>query len=362
MAAGSTGGDDARWLAVAARLAQRSLGRTWPNPGVGCVLVRDGVLLGGGRHERCGGPHAEIHALADTRARGYDPAGATAYVTLAPCTRHGRTPPCVEALVAARVARVVAACADPHQDDAGARLAVSGIAYAIHDDGLGRHLHGGFLSRVTRGRPRVTGKWGMTLDGCIAARGEIRGVISPPDLLALSRRRRRAFDAILVGGGTVAADDPALLAATAGAAGPVRVVVARRPDPAWFAAGRRLRQGSAPLWLVTAPGGPAIAGVEHVTLNDPHDPAAVLAALGQRGINELLVEGGARLHAAWLAAGVYDRLELSLSWRTLGGGVPVVDGPGPLSAALGGDWLPEESPRVVAAGMLLRCRRGVAPG
>nr|MBA3686718.1 riboflavin biosynthesis protein RibD [Planctomycetota bacterium] len=163
---------DAMHMRRALRLASLSLGMTWPNPGVGCVLVRDGRVIGEGRHRACGEQHAEVAAIADCRARGGDPAGATAYVTLAPCTRQGRQPPCVTALREARVARVVAAIADPVQDDARRLLAEAGIAY---DVGCMRAsaaaLHGGFLSRVLDGRPRLTGKWAMTLDGAIAAAG-----------------------------------------------------------------------------------------------------------------------------------------------------------------------------------------------
>ena len=218
--------DDHRWMRRAVRLATLSLGRTWPNPGVGCVLVRGGQLLGEGRHAVYGQSHAEVNALNQCRALGYDPRGATAYVTLAPCTRQGRQPPCTQALISAGLSRVVAAMSDPNQDDPAIHLAEAGIAY---EEGCGRvaamQLHGGFLSRVGHGRPRFTGKWAMTLDGQLATHTGDSGWISSDEALALSRRRRRAFDAIMIGAGTAIADDPRLLSATVGERTPVRVVI-----------------------------------------------------------------------------------------------------------------------------------------
>lgn len=348
----------------ALRLASLSLGMTWPNPGVGCVLVREGRLLGEGRHRVCGGPHAEVAALADCRARGLDPAGATAFVTLAPCTRQGRQPPCVQALVAARLARVVAAIADPGQEDAGPPLRSAGIAYEL---GCGAEaaagLHGGFLSRILRGRPRITGKWAMSADGCIASAPGVRTAISPPGLLAWSRRRRRAYDAILVGAGTAEADDPELLARPprrhGDRASPLRVLVS---------AGARLAHGSrllatldrAPLLLVHGPQAPAdrlaglrALGVVLLPCAEPHRPETVARLLGDHGLNELLVEGGATLHAAWLRAGLYDRLELGLAPLTLAGGLPVASS-GPASPCA---WIEEAPPRTLDGGLFLRLRR-----
>lgn len=327
---------DACWMGRALRLASLSLGMTWPNPGVGCVLVRDGMLIGAGRHRVCGDLHAETAALADCMRRGGDPAGATAYVTLAPCTRHGRQPPCTDALVAAGVARVVAAIADPHQDEAGVRLAAAGIAYQTGCLGhIARHLHGGFLTRVRLGRPRITGKWAQSRDGYIAAAPMTRTAISDDVAYALMRRRRRACDAILVGAGTAAADDPALTAprprSHGGDPGPVRVVVARDAR----VPGRRLRDGSAPTLVVHAPGAVPPNGVHGLELADPHDPAAVAAALGGLGINDLVVEGGAVIHAAW--APFYDRVEVYTGDLVLGGGVPAPPFPA-------GNWVAEGGP------------------
>jgi diaminohydroxyphosphoribosylaminopyrimidine deaminase/5-amino-6-(5-phosphoribosylamino)uracil reductase len=354
---------DRTWMRRALRLAALGLGATAPNPSVGCVLVQGGRLIGQGRHRRCGGVHAEVAALADAHARGADPRGATAYVTLAPCTRHGRQPPCVESLVTAGVARVVAALADPHQDDPAARL--TGIAYAVGcEAAAATQVHGGFLSRVRRGRPRITGKWAMTLDGCLAATAGDSRWISTPGALALARRRRRAFDAIVIGGGTAAADDPQLLALGArphlDGAGPRRVVLGH--DPAIGAAARLLAPAAAPLHVV---GGAALTRTRPwlrphlVDQIDPHDPVAVTAWLGRLGCNEVLVEGGAQVHAAWLAAGLYDRLEIYLGPLVLGGGRPVAAAHGPDLMARAAAYQPEEPPRLVDGTTVLRlARRG----
>jgi diaminohydroxyphosphoribosylaminopyrimidine deaminase / 5-amino-6-(5-phosphoribosylamino)uracil reductase len=293
--------EDRRWMDRALRLASRSLGATAPNPGVGCVLVRDGRVLGEGRHARCGDLHAETTALADARARGADPRGATAYVTLAPCTRTGRQPPCCAALVAAGIARVVAALADPVQDDPAAYL--PGIRYEV---GVGaetaRSLHGGFLSRVLRGRPRITGKWAMSLDGAIAAHAGARTTISTPGALALARRRRRAYDAILVGAGTMRTDHPALTTPLPRRPdGPRRIVLGGPSPDGWTACDGR---GDTP---------------------DPRDPQAVAGWLGKLGCNDVLVEGGAVVYPAWMP--LYDRLEIWIAPLVIGGGVPALAGP-----------------------------------
>lgn len=340
---------DAAWMARALRLASLSLGMTWPNPGVGCVLVRGGACIGEGRHRRCGDLHAEAAALADCRARGLDARGATAYVTLAPCTRHGRQPPCADALVAAGVARVVAAIPDPHQDEAARRLRPAGIAYEVGLLGhIARHLHGGFLSRVVRGRPRLTGKWAASADGRLAAAPGVRTAISCPSAYALMRRRRRAFDAVVVGAGTAGADDPALTAPRprrhGDEAGPLRVVLSR----SGAVAAARLRDGSAPTLVVHGRGGAPPPGVRGLAVDDPHDPAQVAAALGALGLNDVVVEGGARVHAAWMP--LYDRIEVYAGAVVLGGGVPA---PAPPAAG----WVAEGGPELVGSTRLGRWTR-----
>lgn len=346
----------------ALRLASLSLGRTWPNPGVGCVLTRDGRQIGQGRHERCGEAHAEVMALRDAARRGESARRATAYVTLAPCTRQGRQPPCVDALVAAGVARVVAAIDDPNQDDARVRFAAAGIAYEVGcERALAEHVHGGFLARIRLGRPRLTGKWAMTLDGSIAAAGGDAKWISSPEALAWSRRRRRAFDAIVVGAGTAARDNPSLFAVPARGRGPVRVVLSAtaRLDDGNLVATAALT----PTWLVhSADAEPrAVAelagrGVRPIAVPDAHDAVAVAQALGREGLNEVLVEGGAAVHGGFLRAGLYDRLEVYLAATTLGGGVPVAAGDGASAIAAGARWDHECAPRLVGGTLSLRLR------
>ena len=326
----------------ALRLASLSLGMTWPNPGVGCVLVRDGHIIGQGRHRRCGELHAETSALADAVQRNQPTRGATAYVTLAPCTRQGRQPPCSTALIAAGVVRVVAAIADPHQDDAGRLLAVAGISYEVGcRAGEAEHVHAGFLSRIRRGRPRITGKWAMTLDGSIAAHTGNARWISSPGTLALTRRRRRAFDAIAVGAGTVRSDDPTLLCPAARThgddQGPARVVLGAKPP------------ASAAVWR-DQPRVP-------VLIPPDRTPAAAAAWLGAQGINELLIEGGAGVHGAWLRADLYDRLELVIGAVSLGGGLPVCRGPGIDRLIDAAAWEHEQPPRLLGGDVLLRLRR-----
>ncbi len=334
--------DDARWLARAVRLGSLSLGMTWPNPGVGCVLVRDGRVIGEGRHRRCGDLHAETAALADAVGRGENPAGATAYVTLAPCTRQGRQPPCVDALARAGIARVVAGIADPHQDEAAPRLEAAGIAYEIAGDVRCAALHGGFLTRVRQGRPRFTGKWAATLDGRIARPGGGPLAISDGPARDLARRRRRAFDAILVGAGTLRADDPRLDTPRPRMhgrdPGPLRIVLAGRGS---LPVAARAWAGPA-LVVHDHDPGPIPSSVQRLAVADVRDLAQVAAALGSLGLNDVLVEGGAAIHGAFLAAGLYDRIETWTGPLTVGDGVAVAHGPGPTRR-----WRAEGAPRLI---------------
>jgi diaminohydroxyphosphoribosylaminopyrimidine deaminase/5-amino-6-(5-phosphoribosylamino)uracil reductase len=328
------------------------------------VLVREGEVIGEGRHAVYGQAHAEVNAITACRNAGLDPAGATAYVTLAPCTRHGRQPPCVEALVAARVARVVVAVEDPNQDDPRNHLGPAGIIYetgCLHD--VAAHLHGGFLTRMALGRPRFTGKWAMTLDGCIAAAGGDAGWISSPEALALSRRRRRCFDAILVGSGTVKNDDPRLLSTVPGERTPVRVVVSRTAAMASDAT-LAATSSQAPVLMVHGPDAQAwrltalhAARVETLLIGDPHDPQEVAVALAKRGLNDVLVEGGSHIHGAWLRAGLYDRLEIYSAALTLGGGLPVCAGVGVTAVKLGTRWLAEGPPRLLGDTVCWRLKK-----
>ena len=308
-------------MRAALMLARRGLGATWPNPSVGCVVVKDGDIVGRGWTGRGGRPHGETEAL---RRAGSAARGATAYVTLEPCSHWGKTPPCADALIAAGLRRVVIALEDPDPRVAGngiEALRKAGIALEIGacaDEAA--ELNAGFLQRIRRGRPLVTLKLATSLDGRIAtASGESRWITGP-----IARERahllRASHDAILVGTETVLADDPELTCRLPGLAGhsPVRVVLDRQlripPTARVFA---EPQQG--PTWVITLPsadperqrflrdaGVEVIAGETDAT--GVINLAAALRTLGERGLTRLLVEGGGRLAAALLRAGLVDRL------------------------------------------------------
>lgn len=336
-------------MRAALRLASRGLGNTWPNPAVGCVLVKNGAVIARGWTQPGGRPHAEAEALA--RAEAVSPGaarGATAYVTLEPCSHHGRTPPCCEALIQAGIARVVVALRDPdgRVDGRGfARLRQAGIM--VEEGLLGAEaaaLNAGFIRRITHGLPLVTLKLASTLDGRIAtAVGESRWITGAAARRAVHALRAR-HDAVMVGSGTVLADDPDLTCRIAGMdpVAMLRVVAdarLRMPPSA-----RLVREaGTAPTWLLTGTGhrpsalAPYIgAGVEVVTIRRASggglQPRAMLAALAARGVTRVLVEGGAMLASALLRAGLVDRLVWFHAPGTMGAeGLPSV---GPLGVAL----------------------------
>ena len=303
-------GVDHTHMARALQLAARGLYTTTPNPRVGCVIVKDGRVVGEGWHERAGTPHAEIHAL---KAAGEAARGATVYVTLEPCSHHGRTPPCAEALVNAGVARVVAAMSDPNPLVAGGGIAMLTLAGIEAEVGLleaeARALNPGFVSRMTRGRPWVRLKTASTLDGKTAlANGAsqwITGEAARADVQAL---RARAC-AILTGSGTVLADNPRMNVRDLDIGRqPLRVVVdsaLRTPADAAILPALVACHHAAP----AARAALEQAGAEVVELPGADgrvDLAALLALLAQRGVNELHVEAGAALNGALLAAGWID--------------------------------------------------------
>jgi diaminohydroxyphosphoribosylaminopyrimidine deaminase / 5-amino-6-(5-phosphoribosylamino)uracil reductase len=312
---------DLRWMRTALALARRGLGAVWPNPAVGCVIVNEGRVVGRGWTQTGGRPHAETEALRRARQAAR---GATAYVSLEPCCHWGRTPPCVDALIDAGVRRVVVAAQDPDPRVAGngiARLRAAGLEV---DAGLGAEeateINAGFLTRLALGRPLVTLKLATSLDGRIAtANAESQWITGPP-----ARERghalRAAHDAIMVGTGTVLADDPQLTCRLPGLGhrSPVRVVVDRHlriPLSAGVIANAR----QTPTWILTLRSADAArraallaAGVILIDV-DPDASGlinliAAMAALGERGVTRLLVEGGARLAAALLHARLVDRL------------------------------------------------------
>jgi len=322
-------------MAQALRLAERGAYTTRPNPMVGCVIAHGDAVVGEGWHRRAGEPHAEILALqaAGDRAR-----GATAYVTLEPCAHTGRTGPCADALIAAGVARVVAAMRDPFPQVDGAgfdRLRAAGIAVeAGLMEAQARRLNRGFLSRIERGRPFVRVKLATSLDGRTAmANGDSKWISGDASRLDVQRWRARA-GAILTGAGTVLADDPSLtvrLEDDTPFVPPLRVVL--DPGLATIARGR-VREGDAPtLYIHTADAKPPreIAAQRAVAPADGSnfDLRAVLELLAARGINEVQVEAGATLAGAFIAAGLADEVLLYVAPVLLG------DQARPLFAGLG---------------------------
>lgn len=317
-------------MAAALRLARRGLGNVWPNPAVGCVLVRDGAVVGRGWTQPGGRPHAETEAL---RRAGEAARGATAYVTLEPCSHHGKTPPCADALIAAGIRRCVVAVGDTDPRVSGqgiARLRAAGITV---DTGLleaeAQRLNAGFFSRIERGRPLVTLKLASTLDGRIAlATGESKW-ITGPEARALVHRLRAENDAVLTGAGTVAADDPELTCRLPGGTPRpgVRVVMSTNGLDADC---KLARVDEAPTWVI---GGPAPEGVERIACIGRPGPAEALAALAERGITRVMIEAGGTLAGAFLRAGLIDRLVWFRAPKVIGGdGMPAI-------AALGLDRL-----------------------
>lgn len=326
---------DAAHMARALRLARRGVGATHPNPAVGCVLVRDGRVVGEGFHARAGQSHAEAAALT---AAGKAARGAEAFVTLEPCAHHGRTPPCADALIAAGVTRVVAAHRDPDPRTVGQgleRLRAAGVAVA---EGLmreaARGLNRGFIARLERGRPFVTLKLAASLDGRTAmASGESQWITGAAARADVHRQRAR-HHGILTSAQTVLDDDPQLTARPEGDAPerqPERIVLdARGRVPA--TARVFVDDGVPRWWLVgedvcVAPPD----GVELLHLPDvvPPEPSAVARQLAAAGFNDILLECGPRLAGAWLAAGVVDELLLYVAPSLLG------DGARPLAALPG---------------------------
>ena len=333
---------DAGYMARALELARLGLATTDPNPRVGCVIVAGGRVVGEGWHRRAGGPHAEAFAL---QAAGADARGATAYVTLEPCSHHGRTPPCADALVAAGIRRVVYAMRDPNPrvDGGGiARLEAAGIAVAggvLEREAL--ELNPGFVSRMTRGRPWVAVKLAASLDGGTALPGgESRWITGEAAREDVQRLRARA-SAVMTGSGTVIADDPRLDVRLPGTERqPLRVVLdsrLRTPPAARILAppGQALILCSVEEPARAAALRAAGAEVQAVGASDGGvDLESALAALADRQVNELLVECGAGLAGALLAAGLADELLLYLAPTLLGRGArPLADLESPVSMA-----------------------------
>ena len=341
---------DRRFMQLALTLGRRGQGRTWPNPAVGAVIVKDGVIVGRGWTQAGGRPHGEPVALAQA---GDAARGATLYVTLEPCSHFGKSPPCADAIIAAGIARVVSAIEDPNPEVAGqghARLRAAGIRV---DTGLcaedAARDHAGHFRRIRDHRPHVILKLAVSPDGMIGAAGHQPFAVTGEAVRARVHLLRAQCDAVLVGIGTVLADDPELTCRLPGMAArsPVRVVL----DRALRLPGKTKLVHSArahPLWVVTsslseAPAAMLLqaAGAQviraPVTTSPPAglDLPAVLHALAGRGITRLLVEGGARIAASFVAADLVDEVWLFRGAREIGeGGVPALDAM-PLSAITG---------------------------
>jgi diaminohydroxyphosphoribosylaminopyrimidine deaminase/5-amino-6-(5-phosphoribosylamino)uracil reductase len=313
--------NDAAHMAHALRLAARGLGSTWPNPAVGCIIVKDGLVVGRGWTQPGGRPHAEVRALEQA---GDTVQGATAYVTLEPCAHYGHTPPCAKALISAGIARVVTALTDPDDRVSGQGHAMLGAAGIAVTEGVlaaeATLLNAGFLKRVTRGLPLVTLKLAATLDGRIAtATGESRWITGPQ-----ARRKvhalRLSHDAVMVGSGTALADDPDLTVRELGAERqPVRIVLDRLLRHSHDSRLGRTAHDT-PVWVVHGPSAPDAAregwaATGALLLECPEsggllDTTEVLHSLAARGLTRILCEGGSTLAAVLLREGLVDDLAL----------------------------------------------------
>jgi diaminohydroxyphosphoribosylaminopyrimidine deaminase/5-amino-6-(5-phosphoribosylamino)uracil reductase len=337
---------DQRFMQLALTLGRRGQGRTWPNPAVGAVVVKDGVIVGRGWTQPGGRPHAEPEALA--RA-GEAARGATLYVTLEPCSHVGKSPPCADAIIAAGVARVVSAIEDPNPEVAGqghARLRAAGITVDI---GLGAieaaRDHAGHFRRIRDKRPHVILKLAVSSDDKIGASGRKPVAISGEAARARVHLLRAQCDAILVGIGTVRADDPLLTCRLPGmeARSPVRVVLDRslripgasrlvhsaRETPLWVMASSL---SEAPAAMKLGAAGAQVLRVATTATPPGLDLMAVLHALADKGITRLMVEGGARMASSFVAAGLVDEVWLLRGPDAIGAeGVAALDAL-PLSA------------------------------
>jgi diaminohydroxyphosphoribosylaminopyrimidine deaminase / 5-amino-6-(5-phosphoribosylamino)uracil reductase len=334
-----TNAADRRFMELALTLGRRGLGCTWPNPAVGAVVVRDGVIVGRGWTQAGGRPHAEPVAL---KQAGEAARGATLYVTLEPCSHVGKSPPCADAIIAAGIKRVVSAIEDPNPEVAGqghAKLRAAGI---VVDVGLGAveaaYAHAGHFRRIREHRPHVILKLAVSTDDKIAGQGRKTVAISGEAARSRVHLLRSQCDAILVGIGTVLADDPLLTCRLPGmeARSPVRVVLDRALRiPATSRLVHSAR--STPLWLVTskvaeAPAAAMLAAAGAQVIRVASTPAGLdlpgaLHALAERGITRLLVEGGARAAASFVADGLVDEF-----WLLRGAGAIGADGVAALDA------------------------------
>jgi diaminohydroxyphosphoribosylaminopyrimidine deaminase / 5-amino-6-(5-phosphoribosylamino)uracil reductase len=365
---------DARFMAMALALGRRGLGNAWPNPAVGAVVVRDGVIVGRGWTQPGGRPHAETEAL---RRAGPAARGATLYATLEPCSHHGKTPPCTEAIIAAGIARVVSAIEDPNSDVVGRGHAMLRAAAIIVEVGVGaaaaQRAHAGHIRRIRDGRPHVTLKLAVSADGKAGLAGRRPAAITGEAARARVHLMRAMNDALLIGIGTALADDPLLTCRLPGLAArsPVRVVLdaALRLPPKGALA---RSAGETPVWVIAGTDdgrrttedrsqGMSVLGKSNnqpraEAFGDPSsvlrrlssgqalraqgvevlrcaaadgriDLAAALRLLAGRGITRLLVEGGPRVAASFVAADLVDEAAILRSRKAIGAdGIDALDG------------------------------------
>jgi diaminohydroxyphosphoribosylaminopyrimidine deaminase / 5-amino-6-(5-phosphoribosylamino)uracil reductase len=326
----ATAADDVRFMELALSLGRRGLGRTWPNPAVGAVIVKGGIIVGRGWTQPGGRPHAEVEAL---RRAGPAARGATLYVTLEPCSHFGKSPPCADAVIAAGISRVVSAIEDPNPEVAGnghARLRAAGVTVDI---GVGaeaaRSDHTGHITRMTRGRPHLMLKLAISADGKAGAAGCRPIAITGEAVRERVHLLRAQSDAIMIGIGTALADDPLLTCRLPGMANcsPVRVVadsLLRLPLKS------RLVQSAheTPVWVIAGRSAPQQAesrlqpaGVDVLRSPDSTDPLDLKDALGllaAKGITRLMVEGGPTLAAALIKADLVDEAILFHSDKVVG--------------------------------------------
>lgn len=335
---------DRRFMQLALALGRRGLGRTWPNPAVGAVVAKDGVIVGRGWTQPGGRPHAEPEAL---KRAGQSSRGATLYVTLEPCSHVGKSPPCTDAIIASGIARVVAAIGDPNPEVAGqgfAKLRAAGIAVDIGLEATqAARDHAGHLRRVRDGRPHVILKLAVSADDKIGGPGRKPVAITGEAARTRVHLLRAQCDAILVGIGTVLADDPLLTCRLPGMAArsPVRVILDRSLR---ISLASRLVQSAreTQLWVMTsetaeaaAAAGLGAAGAQVIRVagtTPDIDLKAVLHLLAERGITRLMVEGGSRVAAAFVAAGLVDEAWLLRGPEAIGNDGVNALGALPLSA------------------------------
>ncbi|MBK9021789.1 MAG: bifunctional diaminohydroxyphosphoribosylaminopyrimidine deaminase/5-amino-6-(5-phosphoribosylamino)uracil reductase RibD [Sulfuritalea sp.] len=359
---------DHAFMARALQLARNGLFTTTPNPRVGCVMVRDGRVIGEGWHEKAGGPHAEAAALNAIVGAGDTANGATAYVTLEPCSHFGRTPPCADALIAAGVARVVAAMRDPNPLVAGqglARLAAAGIEVAsglLEADAA--ELNIGFVSRMTRGRPWLRLKVAASLDGKTALNNGVSQWITGPDARRDAHAWRARSCAVLTGIGTVKDDNPRLTAREVDTPRqPLKVVIDSRLETP---PGAAVLDGGNVL-IVAAQDDPARSavlrecGAEIVVLPNAQgkvELTALMQELGRRGINEVLAEAGTRLNGSLLREGCVDELLIYQAPLLIGDAARGMFGLAELTDLSGARRLDIFERRSVGADFRIRARLG----